>query len=148
MKLLKLGAITLATILAVAVTSSAPAAPGMQIERMGNVFTVSVCGKISASGTAHCYAKVVTDARGNVKEWTPAAGLTRNAVPAGFGPTDLRQAYGLSPASGAPGSGPTIAIVDAYGYANAEKDLNVYRAQYGLGSCTTANGCFKKVNQN
>ena len=41
-----------------------------------------------------------------------------------------------------------IAIVDAYGYPNAESDLAVYRAQYGLPPCTTANGCFKKVNQN
>jgi len=30
---------------------------------------------------------------------------------------------------------------------NAEKDLGVYRAQFGLPPCTTANGCFKKVNQ-
>ena len=148
MKFLRLGAFALATILGVAVTSSAPAAPGLQVERMGNVFTVSVCGKFSAPGTAHCYARVVTDARGNIREWTPAAGLTRNAVPSGFGPVDLRAAYGISPASGNPGSGPTIAIVDAYGYTNAEKDLGVYRAQYGLGTCTTANGCFKKVNQN
>ena len=42
----------------------------------------------------------------------------------------------------------TIAIVDAYGYPNAESDLAVYRATYGLPACTTANGCFKKVNQN
>ena len=147
MKLLKLGALALATFVGVAATSSASAMP-TQVERMGNVFTVSVCGKMSARGTAHCYAKVVTDARGNIREWTPAAGLTRNAVPSGFGPTDLRQAYGISPATGNPGSGPTIAIVDAYGYASAESDLNVYRSQYGLGPCTTANGCFKKVNQN
>jgi len=38
--------------------------------------------------------------------------------------------------------------VDAYGYANAEADLNTYRAQYGLGACTPANGCFRKVDQN
>ena len=24
----------------------------------------------------------------------------------------------------------------------------MYRSQYGLGACTTANGCFKKVDQN
>src|SRR5213075_3494493 len=49
--------------------------------------------------------------------------------------------------TGGGSSGYTIAIVDAYGYANAERDLSVYRAQYGLPPCTTANGCFKKVNQ-
>ncbi|MCL4506320.1 MAG: peptidase S8/S53 subtilisin kexin sedolisin [Chloroflexi bacterium] len=41
----------------------------------------------------------------------------------------------------------TIAIVDAYDDPTAEKDLNVFSAQYGLPPCTTANGCFKKVNQ-
>ena len=39
-------------------------------------------------------------------------------------------------------------IVDAQDDPNAEADLGVYRAQYGLPACTTANGCFKKVNQN
>jgi subtilase family serine protease len=37
--------------------------------------------------------------------------------------------------------------VDAYNHPYAESDLNVYRQQFGLGDCTTANGCFKKVNQ-
>ena len=41
-----------------------------------------------------------------------------------------------------------IAIVDAYGYANAEADLAVYRSTYGLPACTTANGCFGKYNEN
>ena len=29
-----------------------------------------------------------------------------------------------------------------------KRDLATYRAQFGLPACTTANGCFKKVNQN
>ena len=33
------------------------------------------------------------------------------------------------------------------GMDDAEADLAVYRAQYGLPACTTANGCFRKVNQ-
>ncbi len=147
MKLWKLGALALATIFGVGATAASAAAPTTQIERYGNVYARSVCGKFSVAGTAHCYAKVLTDARGNIREWMPMAGVTRNATPSGYSPADLRQAYGISPASAAPGSGPTIAIVDAYGYANAEADLNVYRKQYGLGACTTANGCFKKVNQ-
>ena len=40
-----------------------------------------------------------------------------------------------------------MAIVDAFDDPNAESDLAVYRSQYGLSACTTANGCFKKVNQ-
>jgi subtilase family serine protease len=45
------------------------------------------------------------------------------------------------------GAGKTIAIVDAYDDPTAESDLAVFSAQYGLPACTTANGCFTKVNQ-
>jgi subtilase family serine protease len=38
--------------------------------------------------------------------------------------------------------------VDAYDDPNAESDLGVYRSQFGLSACTTANGCFGKVDQN
>ena len=31
---------------------------------------------------------------------------------------------------------------------NAESDLATYRSTFGLPACTTANGCFRKVNQN
>ena len=42
----------------------------------------------------------------------------------------------------------TVAVVDAYDLPTAEADLAAYRTQYGLSPCTTANGCFRKVNQN
>ena len=29
-----------------------------------------------------------------------------------------------------------------------QRVVDVYRSQFGLPACTTANGCFKKVNQN
>src|SRR6202035_5418662 len=64
---------------------------------------------------------------------------------AGFSPADLQSAYNLP--SSAAGSGQTVAIVDAYDDPNAEADLATYRAQFGIASCTTANGCFRKVNQ-
>ncbi|MEU5432132.1 hypothetical protein AB0G73_02010 [Streptomyces sp. NPDC020719] len=67
------------------------------------------------------------------------------AVPSGYGPSDLLSAYKL-PANG--GAGATIAIVDAQDDPNAESDLAAYRSQYGLPACTTANGCFSKVDQN
>lgn len=41
----------------------------------------------------------------------------------------------------------TIAIVDAYDLPTAQNDLNVFSSTFGLPSCTTANGCFQKVNQ-
>jgi len=68
------------------------------------------------------------------------------STPAGYGPADIQAAYSLT--AGQPGSAPTVAIVDAFDNPNAEPDLAVYRAQYGLQACTTANGCFRKVNQN
>ena len=58
-----------------------------------------------------------------------------------------RPPVGLQAAGSTAGAGQTVAIVDAYDDPNAEADLAVYRAQYGLPACTTANGCFKKVNQ-
>ncbi|MBV9486607.1 MAG: hypothetical protein JO246_11165 [Frankiaceae bacterium] len=67
------------------------------------------------------------------------------ATPSGYGPADLASAYNLPTTNGA---GQTVAIVDAYNDPTAEADLGVYRAQYGLPACTTANGCFRKVNQN
>lgn len=85
-------------------------------------------------GSARCHSWVRVDAKG-----APLATTT----PRGFGPADLQSAYGLS----ALGTGGTVAIVDAYDDPNAEADLGVYRSQYGLPPCTTANGCFRKVGQ-
>ncbi|HTM19904.1 MAG TPA: S53 family peptidase [Kofleriaceae bacterium] len=96
----------------------------------------AVCPGPAGAGSARCHARVIVDGTGQ-----PLA----TGGPSGFGPADLRDAYGIS---GSGSSSTTIAIVDAYGYANAEADLAVYRAEFGLPPCTTANGCFKKVNQN
>jgi subtilase family protein len=74
------------------------------------------------------------------------ARFTAQAGPAGLHPADLIAAYALP--SGTGGEGQRVFIVDAYDYPNAESDLAVYRAQFGLPPCTTANGCFRKVNQN
>jgi subtilase family serine protease len=93
-----------------------------------------VCGS-AAPGSASCHALVRTDASAN-----------GTAGPTGYNPADLQSAYAL-PSSTA-GSGQTVAIVDAYNDPNAESDLGVYRSQFGLPPCTTANGCFKKVDQN
>src|SRR3954452_2638859 len=65
----------------------------------------------------------------------------------GMGPSDLRKAYSLASAAVNNGKGQTVALVDAYDDPTIESDLATYRAYYGLPSCTTANGCFRKVNQ-
>src|SRR3954468_2247583 len=73
-------------------------------------------------------------------------GIKPNATPSGLGPAELRSAYSLP--SDTAGANQTVAITIAYDNPNIEADLAVYRAQYGLPACTTANGCFRKVNQN
>jgi subtilase family serine protease len=65
----------------------------------------------------------------------------------GLGPSDLRKAYNLASAAVSRGTGQTVALVDAYDDPTIESDLNTYRAFYGIPPCTTANGCFRKVNQ-
>jgi subtilase family serine protease len=87
---------------------------------------------------AHCHAWVTTDAHGN-----PQA----SSAPYGLSPQTIKSVYNFSTSQTA-GAGKTIAIVDAYDDPTAESDLNVFSSQYGLPACTTANGCFKKVNQN
>ncbi len=65
----------------------------------------------------------------------------------GLGAQDLQAAYNLAQYSATRGGTQTVALVDAYDDPTIEADLNVYRSYYGLPPCTTANGCFKKVNQ-
>lgn len=61
----------------------------------------------------------------------------------GYHPEDLRSAYNL-PSTG--GVGSTVAVIDMGDDPNAESDLGVYRKTFGLPPCTTANGCFRKLN--
>ncbi|BBA98991.1 putative protease [Actinacidiphila reveromycinica] len=93
----------------------------------------------AAPGHAACAALVRTDI-------VATKTVAPNATPSGYGPSSLQSAYKL-PSSTA-GSGRTVAIVDAYDDPTAEADLAVYRSQFGLPACTTANGCFKKIDQN
>jgi len=77
----------------------------------------------------------------------PASGAADpNSAPSGFGPADLLSAYNLTSLSASNGAGVTVAIVDAQDDPNAESDMGVYRSTFGLPACTTANGCFTKVN--
>ena len=89
---------------------------------------------VCSGGRVHCFARVRTDASGKPK--ANAGGLTA---------AQLQSAYALNTAL-SPGA--TIAIVDAYGYTNAESDLAQYRSANGLPACSTASGCLTIVNQN
>src|SRR5262249_32637081 len=140
----------LALSLGVASSAAAQAFPQQfapRVERSGSVFHVRACAT-AEPGHVRCHAHMVTDAAGRplVAMLQPlVVGRRPTATPPGFGPTDLRAAYGVT---GQGSSSITIALVEAYGYTNAERDLGTYRTQFGLPACTTANGCFRKVNQN
>jgi len=92
------------------------------------------CGAVPA-GMARCLA---------IFMHTPARRADAAGGPSGLTPSDILSAYHL-PATGAQGR--TVAIVDAYDDPNAEADLGVYRATFGLSPCTVANGCFRKADQ-
>jgi len=111
---------------------SAPPAQAAPAYRM-----MKSCGSTAAKGFARCLAIVRATASTGVS--------TLAATPSGLSPANLTSAYALPSATA--GSGQTVAVVDAYDDPNAEADLATYRSYYGLPACTTANGCFRKVNQ-
>ena len=113
----------------------------------------AVCGH-ATPGHAACLAILVPSASAVIPELTrrlkplpqlASPSYTGSGIGGGYDPADLRSAYDLPSESA--GSGQTVAIVDAFDDPNAESDLGAYRSHYGLPACTTANGCFKKVNQ-
>jgi subtilase family serine protease len=113
-------------------TAGANAAPfvphGLKVMR-------GACAAAVQAGYSHCNLSLLATLKGQ-----PFAA----SAPTGYGPADLRSAYNLT---GTGSSTQTVAIVDAYDDKTAEADLAQYRSHYGLPACTTANGCFKKVNQ-
>jgi subtilase family serine protease len=123
--LLLIGLAGLAVLGAVAVPSSGAA-------------TVSGLRPFCTTGTFRCMSALRTD--------LPIV-ADATASHDGLGPSDLRKAYSLASAAVTRGKGQTVALVDAYDDPTIESDLNTYRSFYGIPPCTTANGCFKKVNQ-
>ena len=100
----------------------------------------AVCDVAPAPGYASCNALRVTQGLGAA---TPQVSSNLGTVP--YGPADIQGAYYLP--GGTAGAGMTVAVVDAYDAPTAETDLAYYRSSFGLPACTTANGCFRKVNQ-
>ena len=142
MNLRKIGAIALGLALGLLAASPAAAASNVALERSGNTFHKAACAHNQPFGRVRCFAHVVTDSAGRIRTFQPTG--RPNFGFTGYTPADLRSAYKIT---GGGSSSYTVAIVDAYGYPNAEADLAVYRSKYNLPACTTANGCFKKVNQ-
>ncbi len=121
-----------------ALTAGVPGADAAspRLTHLSGLHAQRVCAK-PAAGHATCFAKVLVNKKGAVP-------MATAPLSTALSPTQLKAAYGLTGTSGA---GRTVAIVDAYGYPNLERDLTIYRNFYGMPSCTKANGCLKIVSQ-
>ncbi|MHB8958009.1 MAG: S53 family peptidase [Candidatus Limnocylindrales bacterium] len=102
---------------------------------VGSLFALTLAVPAVAASPHEMYAHPDFHAKPNV-----------SSSPTGLSPQNIYVAYNYA-VSATSGNGKTIAIVDAYDDPSAEKDLGVFSSQFGLPACTTANGCFKKVNQ-
>jgi subtilase family serine protease len=120
---------------AMAAPSFAQAAPPAPNCATADVGAVRCLSHWQSSGTS------TTRSRGTVRAFRSGAA---DGPVEGLRPADIRSAYDL-PESGA--GDQTVAIVDAFDNPRTEKDLAVYRAAFGMAVCTTANGCFRKVDQ-
>jgi subtilase family serine protease len=119
-------------VLVILALSLVAAFAGSSSGRAASVSIRPVCGAVPI-GHVRCFSLVKGDA-------SPFA-----SGPSGYGPADLQSAYVLPSATA--GAGQTVAIVDAFDDPTAEQDLAQYRSFYGLPPCTSASGCFRKVNQ-
>ncbi|HEY2669381.1 MAG TPA: carboxypeptidase regulatory-like domain-containing protein [Rugosimonospora sp.] len=123
-------------------TAAALLIPGVALAAPGGTAPTKVavqhsCAQPTQPGYAACQALRRTDVASR-KGIQPAA-----STPAGYAPADLTAAYHLPAAS----TTSTVAIVDAYDDPTVEADQATYRAQYALPACTSATGCFTKVDQ-
>ncbi|HEX3826570.1 MAG TPA: S53 family peptidase [Sporichthyaceae bacterium] len=121
---------------------SLPVADGATSRPAATAPSQAVCSEKPQKGHFTCLSRRRTDTRrrSDLEALVPAV-----ADPVvGYGPSDLQSAYNI-PADA--GSGATVAVIDAFDDPTAEADVGVYRAEFGLPACTTANGCFRKVGQ-
>jgi Multicopper oxidase len=125
-------------------SSQAPLRSQKVAPKIPSVESHRVCALSTVPHVMSCGARVVTSSLNGLSK---ASGFIGLATPSGYGPADLQSAYNLTSLSSSAGTGQTIAIVDAYDDPNAEADLAVYRSTFGLPPCTSASGCFQKVNQ-
>jgi hypothetical protein len=93
-------------------------------------------------------ADLAANAKREAAEATAGSPAVANKQPiaGGLTPELLHAAYAL-PNATFPASQQTVAVVDAFNDPTAEADLAVYDKQFGLPECTSASGCFRKLNQ-
>jgi len=158
--LLALGALTagVASASASVASVSEPAAP-TAAPTESSYRAARVCGASAPSAAACTALRLVSaslsgaelEQRAAAQAAEAAAGAhpaveNENPIPGYLTPQDLHSAYSL-PDETAASYTQTIAVVDAYDDPTAEADLGVYDEEFGLPACTSANGCFSKVNE-
>jgi N-acetylneuraminic acid mutarotase len=147
-RVLTLLTVAATTLLMAAVAQSparaAPSAsPGTQSAKEADVhYTAAPCNSAEKNylrtDFARCFAMVRTALNHDI------TADPNDPPPTALGPAQIQDAYNLP----ATGQGQTVAIVDAFGDSHAETDLGQFRSFFGLTPCTSANGCFTKVDQN
>jgi hypothetical protein len=151
---LSLVVLTVLMLLAVMVVS--PLAPAQHVTASGLQPAQRVCAAPAPHGFAQCSALVRTDKPGGGPLVPGAARPRTGATPVqadvignngAYDPAYLQSAYNFTSSSALLGQGVTVAIVEAFGAPIAEDDLAYYRDFFGLPPCSSATGCFKKVNQ-
>jgi subtilase family serine protease len=120
------------------VSNAQRVAPQTYMMAMTGGNTASVC-TVLTPGSAKCPA-ILNLSVGFLNNVLAVAGI----IP-GLHPSDIRSAYGLPSSSG--GARSTVAVIAKGDDPNAASDLAVYRKTFGLSPCTSANGCFRKVNE-
>ena len=103
-----------------------------------------VCGAVGI-GYARCLAETLVNP--STWEGSHAKPSPTPSTIAGYYPSDLQSAYALTSASTNSGGSQTVAIVDAYNNPYLAANLQTYRTNFSLGSCTTSSGCLGIVNQ-
>jgi IPT/TIG domain len=151
---LLLGAVLACSLLA------GPAASGASAASHVSFRVRRVCGARPRPGTAECMALKLVPATLTASALHAAAvrqsrevrssggaAIDAKAPPAGYlTPQSLHAAYAL-PVESSSGPTQTIAVIDAFDDPTAEADLAVYDAEFGLPACTSANGCFRKLDE-
>ncbi len=120
-----------------AATLAAPVTPAGPAAKASATSGYRMACAAVGSGAARCLVLYAPPTAG-------PGGLAPGAVPQGWGARDIQHAYKLPVGRN---SRATVAVVEAFDTPKLETYLNAYRKEYGLGPCTVANGCFRKVGQ-
>jgi subtilase family serine protease len=110
--------------------------------------TPAGCNKAVGPHIARCYLSLEQAPQSALASpATKSSTLCEANKSAGWTACNIETAYGIKNDIKTDGSGNVVAVVEAYDDPNVASDLATYRSKNKLPACTTANGCFEKVNQ-